>query len=153
MSLLQRSYKSIRNLQLFIGLFNQVNRHVIFTGKLLSIGVGITGGYAAIAHFKDYPIFGVMYYVLFVNVLMSYTLIYEKGFNVSDMFQRARHLLRLHATKNGRSFERKILERQLKSIPTVGIKVGEFHMLERTSTVVFLDYVLKNIVNMLVAFG
>ena len=153
MALIQHSYNSFRSLQLFILLFNTVNRHVIFTGKLLCICVGITSGYAAIAHFKDHLIVGVMYCVLFTNVFLSYSLIYGKGFKVSDTFQRAKNLLRLNATKNGRSFERKILEKQLKSIPAVGIKVGEFHMLERTSTPVFLHYVLTNIVNMLVAFG
>ena len=153
MASIQQSCNSIRSLQLFIGLFNIANRHFIFTAKLLCIGVGIISGYAAIAHYKDHPVFGVMYYAIFTDVFLIYALIYEKGFKVSDGFQRAKNLLRLHATKTGRSFERKILEKQLMSIPTVGFKVCEFHMLERTSTPVFLHYVLTNVVNMLVAFG
>ena len=140
-------------MQLFIGSFNTANRHFIFTTKLLTISVGIVSGYAAVAHFKDHLISGVMYYVLFIDVSFIYALIYEKGFKVSDTFQRTKNLLRFHAARHERSFERRILEKQLMSIPTIGMKVGEFHMLERTSTLVFLDYVLKNVVNMLVVFG
>ena len=150
---IQRAYKSIRSLQLFICFFNMVNRHIIFTLKLLYIGIGIISGYAAIAHFKDYPFFGIIYYVMFVDVSLIYTVIYEKGFQVSDKFQKAKNLLRFHALVNGRVGGRKVLEKQFKSIPNVGIKVGEFHMLERTSTPIFVQYVLTNVMNMLVAFG
>ena len=94
-----------------------------------------------------------MYYVMFIDVALIYMLIYEKGFKVSDTFQRAKDLLRFHAARQGRSFQWKILEKQFMSIPSVGIKVGEFHMLERISTPVFVNYVLTNIVNMLVVFG
>ena len=152
MTRIQRAYKSICSLQIFILLFNKVNRHIIFAEKLLCIGCSITGGYAAIAHFKIHPIFGVMYYVIFIDASLIYALVYEKGFQVSDTFQKAKTLLRFHATRNGRVGERKILEKQFMSIPPVGIKVGEFHSLERTSTPVFLHYVLMNVVNMLMAF-
>ena len=153
MAPIQRTYKYIRGVQVFILLFNLANRHVIFAEKLLCIGIAITSGYAAIAHFKDYPIFGVMYYVLFINVTFSYTLIYEKGFQVLDTFQEAKTQLRLHAIRHGRAGGRKTLEKQFRSVAPVGIKVGDFHVLERTSTPIFLLYVLTNVVNMLVALG
>ena len=70
MARMQRSYKSIRSLQLFIGSFNVAHRYVIFTIKLFSIVVGIISGFAAIAQFQDHPIFGVMYYVLFADVFL-----------------------------------------------------------------------------------
>ena len=146
------AYRSLRCLQLYVELLNTVHENIIFTWKLLSIGVSITCGYAAIAHFQDYPIFGFMYYVLFIDASVIYMLIYEKGFKVPDTFHKAKKTLRLHGKMCGRTHQWKILDRQLASIPSVGIKVGEFHMLERTSTPVFLHYVLTNIVNMLVAY-
>ena len=91
--------------------------------------------------------------MMLIDASLIYALVYQKGFMVSYEFQRAKNLLLFRATRNGRRLERKVLEKQLMSIPAVGIQVGEFHMLERTSTPIFLDYVLKNIVNMLVAFG
>ena len=43
-----------------------------------------------------------------------------------------------------------MVNRQVKSISADGINVGDFHTLERTSTPVFVDYVVRNIVNLLV---
>ena len=110
-------------------------------------------GYAAIAHFTEHPLFGVMYYALFFDVLLIYALLYEKGFTVAALFENAKNKLVLHSRRGANGAEWKILKRQVRSIPTVGIKVGEFHMLERTSTPVFIQYVLTNIVNMLLAYG
>ena len=128
-----------------------MSQNVIFTCKLFCIGACIVSGYAAIAHFEDYPVYGVMYYVVFFDALQIYGLLYEKGFKVPALFEKAKANLMLRWSSELGKPERKMLKRQLRSIPSMGIKVGEFHLLERTSTPVFLHYVLTNIVNMLVA--
>ena len=142
--------KNLRCLQLYVKLLNMVHENTVFTFKLFSIGTCIVTGYVAIAHSQDYPVFGIMYYAIFIDCFLVYMLIYEKGFKVPDMFRKAKRTLRLRAQGRGRAHE--ILKRQLMSIPAVGIKVGDFHMLERTSTPVFVDYILTNVVNMLVAY-
>ena len=149
---MRTSLNKLRCLQLHVTLLNSGHENIIFTCKLTSIGISIFCGYAAIAHFEDYPIFGIMYYTVSVNASLIYMLIYEKGFKVLDMFHRAKNTLRLRGSRYGRRHQWKILDRQLLSIPSVGIKVGDFHMLERTSTPIFLHYVVTNIVNMLVAY-
>ena len=68
------------------------------------------------------------------------------------LFGKVRDKLMLRSTKGLGKAERNMLKRQLRSISSMGIKVGEFHMLERSSTPVFLHYILTNIVNMLVAY-
>ena len=148
-----KAYKSLRHLQLFVTFLNLVNQYLILTWKLFCIGLGIASGYAAIAHFTDYPMFGLMYYALFFDVLMFYAFLYEKGFKVAASFDQTNAVLMLKSRKGLGGTEWKIVKRQVRSIPSVGIKVGEFHMLERTSTPVFLHYVLSNVVNMLVVYG
>ena len=125
----------------------------MFTWKLFCIGTCIVTGYAAIAHFTDYPIFGIMYYAIFFDVLVIYSLLYEKGFKVAALFDETKATLILQARNGMNGTDWKVFKRQVRSIPTVGVKVGEFHMLERTSTPVFLHYVLANVVNMLVVYG
>ena len=149
---MRATYKSLRYLQLYVPLFNAVHQNLIFTWKLLSIGTSIVSGYAAIVHFQDYPVIGVMYCVLLINASLIYMLLYENGFKVPEKFHKAKSTLRLRGSGRGRGKNWKVLDRQLMPIPSVGIKVGEFHMLERTSTPLFLHYVLTNIVNMLVAY-
>ena len=133
-------------------MLNTVNRHLVFTWKLISIGVGIVAGYSAIAHFKDHPIFGVMYYVAMVDVILAYSIIYAKAFKVPLLVQNVTILLEVIANRLRNKTERKILRKKVRAIPPLGIQIGNFHMLERMSTPIFLHYVLSNIVNMLVAY-
>ena len=134
-------------------MLNNVNQHLIFTWKMLSLGMCISSGYAAIAHFREHPVFGVMYYVMFFEAAVVYMLLYEKAFKVPVLFQTAKSLLRLQGSTLRNKAERKLLGMRAMSIQPVGIKVGKFHTLERISTPVFGDYVLRNVVSMLVAYG
>ena len=147
------AYNSLRCQQLYVTYVNLVYRNVIFTWKLFCIGSCIVNGYAAIAHFTDDPIFGVMYCVIFFDDFIIYALLYGAGFKVAVLFEKTKTILTLHARKGVGGADWKILKRQVRSIAKVGIQVGHFHMLERTCTPVFLHYVLVNIVNMLVAYG
>ena len=152
------TYRTLRCLQLYVRILNVVNRNIIFTWKLVCIGVSIMCGYAGIAHFKDHPIFGLMYYVIFLDASLVYIVIYEKAFKVPALFKQA---VNAELTKlgpgNGRAMSRtvnsKALMKQFRSIPSMAIKVGRFHSLERNSTPAFLDFVLRNIVGMLMAFN
>ena len=137
---------------MYMTLLNIVSRELIFTWKLLSLGVGIFSGYAAIAHFNHQPVFGVMYYAMLFDCVLIYTQVYEKAFRLPSQLERVKTLLKLRGTNYGNRAERKLLSRRVNSIPAMGVRVGDFHVLERTSTPLFLHYVLTNIVNMLVAY-
>ena len=142
----------MRRLQLFVTILNLVNRYLIFTCKLHCIGLAIVTGYAAIAHFTEYPVFGVMYYVIFFDLLLMYALVYEKAFKVAELFEKAKSTLILQSRRSVGGVDWNVLRRQVRSVPPVGIKVGDFHMMERNSTPVYLHYILTNVVNMLVVF-
>ena len=92
-------YMRLRGLQLYLTALNTVNQHLIFTWKIVSLGMCITCGYAAIAHFQEHPVFGVMYYVMFLEAAPVYMLLYQKAFKVPVLFQRAKFLLRLNGSR------------------------------------------------------
>ena len=145
--------KNLRQLQLYVQLLNIVNRNLIFTWKLLSLGGCIICGYAAIAHFHEQPIFGIMYYVVCLDGTLLYAIVYQKVFQVPAKLKEAKvAILAQSVTRNYTQIGWNAERRQIMSIPAVGIQVGEFHTLERASTPSFLHFVLTNIVNMLVAF-
>ena len=148
---LRRSHWDLRSLQLYVTMVNVVHQNLIFTWKVICLAVCIVNGYAAIAHFSDHPFFGLLYYVVFFESSVIYTVMYAKGFKVPYVIGEARNAFRLRALRLRNQAERNVLWRQVKSVPSAGIKVGEFHVLERTTTPVFLHYVLINIVNMLMA--
>ena len=114
--------------------------------------MGIVCGYAAIAHFNDHPIFGIMYYVILFDVVLAYTVVYGKTFQIPTLLESTKVQLQLCDTRYRNRAQKKLLKSCVKSIPRVGVKVGDFHTMERTSTPVYLHYVLVNIVNMLVAY-
>ena len=136
-------------------LFNAIHRHVVFTWKLACIGFCILCGYAAIAHFNDHPIFGIVYYIGFIDSMLIYTLVYGKAFKVSELFHEAVNvsLVGLQMNKRLKRVEKRLLRAKFLSILPLGIKVGEFHTLERISTPIFVNYVLSNVASMLVVYG
>ena len=148
------SFMHLRHLQMYVQLVNIVNQDLIFTWKLLCLGICIISGYATIAHFADYPLFGLMYCVMLLDCIIIYTVVYQRALQLPALFKKAKIYAQLCASlshTNNRN-QRMILQRQLMSIPPIGIKVGEFHILERISIPMFLDYVLRNVVSLLVAY-
>ena len=143
--------KALRRLHLYINLLNIVNRHLIFTWKLLSIGIAIISGYAAIAHFGEYPIFGIMYYVMLFDMMLIYPTLYGQTFKIPALMTKAKALLVVRSGRLREKAQGRLLRREVMSIPSVGIKVGDFQVLERATTPIFLHYVVTNIVSMLVA--
>ena len=131
---MERIIRRIRAMQLLVNMFNVGHRNVIYCIKLLCITLAI-----------------VLASSTFCDMIFLYAFVYEKAFAIPDGFERAKH--RLVAESRGLRWaqSKKILLRQVRSIPSVGLRVGDFHVLERESTPIFVDYVLKNIVNLLVS--
>ena len=149
----QQNYRSLRCLQLYMELLNVVNQHLILMIKFLSLGIGIMSGYAAVAHFGDHPIRSIAYIIMFLDSTLFYTLVYDKAFHTPDLISKVKAVFRGNLSRERNVFQRKIMQKRLLSIPLLGIKVGQFHTMERTSTPVFLDYVLSTVVSMLVAYA
>ena len=99
-------YKALRSLQLYITVLNVVNSNVILTMKVAFLGMSITSGYAAVAHFSDQPIFGIMYYVVFFEALFIYAVLYQKAFNVPELISKASIACQLRAQCLGNRAER-----------------------------------------------
>ena len=75
---------------------------------------------------------------------------YEKAFKIPEVFGQVAGCALLHMRGSRRGG---VLRRQFQAIPRTGIKVGQFHKMERASTLIYMDFVVKNVVNMLVAYG
>ena len=149
---IRHCYRALRSTQLYATLLNVLHADLIFTWKLLCLFLSIVSGFAALAYFSVHPVFGVQYYAVFFDTSFIYMVIYGKAFEVPQRISKTRNAIRLAANRLKNRAEWKMIERQVRSIPEVGVKVGEFHVLEKTSTPVFLDFVVNNVVNLLVTF-
>ena len=77
---------------------------------------------------------------------------YAKAFAIPAGLDDVKTTLRGRICLLNNVTDRNVLRRKVKSMPCVGIKVGDFHTLERESTPIFVHYVVTNIVNLLVTF-
>ena len=144
--------KRLRKLQLYVKWFNEAHCHLIFLLKLCCITLCILNGYAAIAHFSEHPVFGILYYILLLDLTLLYSIVYQKAFEIPSRFTQTVQKFLVHLPKGG-SRKAEAVAKELRSIQRLGIKVGGFHTFERASTPVFMDYVVTNVVNMLVAYA
>src|SRR4051794_3260101 len=78
-----------KTLQIYVMWINTVHRYPIFVFKIVSLGACITSGYAAIAHFNEHPLFGIMYYAILIIVAIIYCVLFDRAFAIPRMFQAA----------------------------------------------------------------
>ena len=150
MQRIDHAYRFLRYVQLYVGIVNLIDCFIIFSWKLVCITCCIVVGYSAIAHLSYHPVFGVMYYFFILDCLFMYMFTYDRAFQIPAIFQKATRTVMLRAL-NGGPKSSKIFKRRQQSVPRLGIQVGNFHMMERESSLNFIHHVVVNIVNMLVA--
>ena len=82
---------------------------------------------------------------------MLYSIMYERAFAIPKLVRVTKSLVMLRAGTVSRTpgFKHR-MEQRLRSVPAMGIQVGHFHTFERVATPVFIDYVLRNVVGLLV---
>ena len=142
----------IRIVQLAVNLFNIGHRNIIYCVKLTCITIASIDAYAAIAHGEGNTIFALVASNLTLNMVLLYAFVYQKAFMIPDGVKKVKNMLQVGILTCRDVKYRKYLRGRINSVPQFGLKVGDFHMLERASTPVFIDYVVKNVVNLLVTF-
>ena len=121
--------------------------------KNISTSISIVGALFVIRYATEYPIMGVVCMLTTVDALVFYSFIYEKAFQVPDRTEMVKRQVKVmvEAVKEGQMVKRSMLK-IIKSIPPLAVKVGDFHTMERTGTLTFLNFVFCQIVGLLVAF-
>ena len=76
----------------------------------------------------------------------------EKAFAIPDGLQGLKHnlLLLVQGEKMMWRREVNIMSRKIRALPSFGIRVGVFHLMERTSTPILIDFVVRSVLNLLV---
>ena len=147
----RRIIRQIHVVQLLVNLFNVGHRNITYCIKLICISESVVNGYGTIAHGREDMVFLLMASSITFDLVFLYAFVYEKAFAIPDSLERVRRELMVKIQGMGNASLKKVNRRELKAVPLVGLKVGDFHMLERESTPMFVDYVLRNIVNLLVS--
>ena len=141
--------RQIRGVQLVVNLFNVGHRQITYCIKLICITLSTVNGYGTIAHGGEDMVFLLLAVSVTCNLAFFYIFVYEKAFAIPDGLERVKRAVKVEI-RGCNAGLKKVVWKELDAVPLVGLKVGDFHMLERESTPIFLDYVLRNIVNLLV---
>ncbi|CAG7717981.1 unnamed protein product [Allacma fusca] len=85
--------------------------------------------------------------------MLFFSIAFEKAFLVPEYIKRFKCQVLEHSKFNGASDAvLKLFKKRLNAVANVGVKVGGFHTMERQSTPLFIDFVVRGIATILVAF-
>ena len=135
-------------------LFNELNSCIIFTFKLFCIYIAVVTGFGAIACSGSNLAYGAFSLLVFVDMTAVYGFVYEKAFAIPNGIQeiKANMIVQVHRPGIFCKRARRELVQRIKAVPPLGIQVGNFHTMERTSTPVFVDFVVTNLAGLLLLF-
>ena len=136
------------------GLFNECFANIIFICKNGFIGVVTICGFGAVQFFHASHVYGVMNYLVVLDSLLLFYVLYDKGFVITRLYKVLKDLgtFRLKALSLLTKLQFRGMMRQVKSLRVVPLRVGSFHHLQRNSTAVFLDFSVKNAARLVIAY-
>ena len=141
--------KSLALLRLKLNLFNRCMSSVIFAFKILMLNLCILGFAAALKLFSsNHPVFALFYFILGANALIAYPGVFNDAFRISSYLDVLETRLYAKGSKCGR---RMWMNRNGRNSMKQGMKTGNFQILERESTLIFVYFVSTAIANLLLA--
>ena len=150
---LKDSAEGLRYLQLLIQYFNLCSSTIVYKIKITALIFGIMGGFASI-HLSSTGnlLFCLIYTILFLDAIICYIGIFNSVFKLTEGVEEIKREIRLQSTQLHGQSERREIRMRIQSIPKLAIRAGGFQNVEREATLIFLSFVLSQIVSLLIAF-
>ncbi|CAG7786007.1 unnamed protein product [Allacma fusca] len=145
--------KMCRRLQIMIQLFNQNFAYITFITKVVCIYGTIVCFYFSIKILPVDVVLATSNLILALDGVGAYILFFDRAFGIPGKMQELKTAILIASTKLPPMAGEAYRKRELQSIPSLGIKVGDFHNFERESTPNFVDFVTRNIIGLLLSFG
>ena len=149
---LKDAMQTLRELELHLKFFNMGFADALWGCKVLILGVTILGGFAAIRLIHTNPVFGCLYAYLFFVGIVLYIGIFQVAYKVTEKLEDMTKRMEILSSGLVNPGERKYWARVLRSFPQMGIKVGGFNRVERQAVPIYIDFSVKQIVSLLLAF-
>ena len=147
--LVKETLEDFRELETQLKFFNLVMARVLWITKLDCLMMSILGGFSAIRIAHTNPLLAVIYAILFVEFIICYTVLFQLAYGVPEKAEELRRVIGLTSAGLKSPLHRKHCEKVLSSIPMMALRVGGFHTIERESVPIFADFVVQQIVGLL----
>jgi hypothetical protein len=112
----------------------------------------IVGGFSAISLAHTNPPMALLYTLYGMTGIVMYIAMFQIAYGVTTKFDELRDNIRLGATSFSFQGDRTYFEMSLRSVLKLALKVGGYHTVERESFPIFVNYVVQQIVGLLVTF-
>ena len=139
---LLRSLRHLRRLELYLKFFNRGFASVLFLIKCSCLLVTILCGFSAIRLVHKNPLISVIYIVITINSALFYIILYQTAFQITGRIEELRKVIKLKSLEFKYPKMKKYCWQILDSVSTSAINVGGFHLVERESVPMFLDFSL-----------
>jgi hypothetical protein len=143
-----------RTLQLRVSLFNIVFSRILFLAKILCLAVGILGGFAGLRLVHRNPAMAFVYFLASVEAVVGYVTVFSLAYKVTEVGEVLTGVMEGVASRVVflSPGARESLERILQKTPQLAMSVGGFHRVQRETIPIFVDFVMRQIVGLLVSF-
>ncbi|CAG7832434.1 unnamed protein product [Allacma fusca] len=149
---IQLILKELKALCLQLEFYNLAMCNANYGMKLVMMIMGILGIFSFVRLFAEHSVIAAMNLLLGLDCLFFYPLAFGTGFVIPEKVDtiKAKSLL---LSKNLWSYKaRQGIRVVVDSIPTKGIKEGEFHTMQRDSTLNYFSFVFEKVVDLLLTF-
>ena len=138
---------------MIVKLCNVVFSQVLFSGKLLALSCSIFGTYYVIKHFHASSVILIVFFgIMSIQFIGIYTISCKELFDVPDKLRKVKRLCAslLDEVKGKITpWDFKVRVYEISAFPSIGISDGGFRYMESISTLIFIDFFLKNVISLL----
>ena len=147
----------LRNLQVQMNYFNLSVSWITFLLKFHCMVFTILGGFAAIclasSDMDHALLFCGLYTVWFMDGLVAFLAIFNSMHGLTDGIEELKKEILVHSSRLPLAIDRRETQKFIQSIPMLAVKSGGFNMVERESTLIFVHFVIQQIVSLLIAYN
>jgi hypothetical protein len=117
---------------------------------MTTLTCGVLGGFSAIRISHGNPLLVLVYGVLCVNSFLVYISVFQLAYQITERSEELRRIQGISLSRLRSPVDRKYCEKFLRSVPPMAMSVGGFYRIERESVPIFVDFVVGQIVSLLI---
>ena len=137
-------------------IFNLSTPGVIFAHKMCSLCGGIVGLYFLLRLMLFQSVLSMFFWALAFDSVVFYTAMWDNASLIPAMVKELKDQIDMATAAGGalrnRNRNYRYWRSVSRSIPCIGVNVGGFRSIERNSTFILVDFVVSNVVSLLMAF-
>ena len=141
-----------RRNQLYTILFNKVNSSTLWGTKFLYIAFAIQCAFLAIRYFHASIVLGILCYFALTNICIVYSVIFDTAYKIPVKVSMVQREAILMSKRLMNRTERQLVAKRVRSLKSVGIEIGGFETVARNASLSFVDFVVGQVVGLLVSF-